>query len=514
MPEGWNSQKTISDGEKAAALAGHVKARLQRFINNPFSFSYADLLDLSDLCYDDDVSDGIKSRISHCMKSGNPPIYYPKFIGQDLPITLSSQAQRRAKYSKGDMSSYGWLKGAEQLKGEPHWEVADDWFTLYFDYGGGLLIKGPRRTGKTLLATNKIALKYIQQPATFRTKKMAPEQTHLYKHTISGVFAEEIYSKKFEALKIDWKEYYHYHSSLNSQLQTACRIKEESLKMQQKYKVKHMKHPLVFDLIDEGTTSRGRQQTMSDKVQQQMYIAAIAGHLGIFVAEIHPFDSETKWVRESITHKYEFISRGTLIASVNKAGESRWDIKKIFGFKSLEQSIDDGDDYLKYRPYAPEAFRIDVDVIKMLDNINQQMEESQKDGGKPLDEIEQWTKNREWLEKNILEEGVNAFGINYGQMVHAVSAIQISMEEYNELMKDTEGFKPIKITQQTWETILSESPWPIKRNTLGESIVQARGVLKGYNRTKRLEEEAKKEVLELIRRKSGYKFDDEGNLVE
>jgi hypothetical protein len=253
---------------------------------------------------------------------------------------------------------------------------------------------------------------------------------------------------------------------------------------------------------------------MSDKVQQQMYIAAISGHLGIFVGEIHPFDSETKWVRESITHKYEFIDQGTVIASVNKPGKSGWDIKKIYGFKSLERSIDDGDDYLKYRPYAPEAYQVDVDIISMLDYINDLMEESQKDGGKPLDEIEQWHKVRDWLDKNKKEKGILAFGLNYGQMVHAISAIQVSMEEYNELMARTPDFKPIKITQQVWETIMNESPWPVKRNTLGESIVQARAVLKGYNRTERVKEDARNEILEAIRRKTGMKFDGDGNPTE
>jgi hypothetical protein len=485
-------------GLEAAALAGDVQGGLDETYEDPLSAHWPGLMKSTATFIDDDMADCVIENISYAKSFGLKPKFFPRFFNQ-LNEIRTTQAQRRAKYAKGDMSSYGWLKGKDKKLGEPVWELSVKWGTLYYDHGGSALIEGGRRMGKTLYGTQSISLPWIN---TFR-------------HVVSGVYADEINSEVLTGpmgASDNPYHFYHYQSSMNKQLQTALRIKIESLERQAAEGVKHPVHPLIVDLIDEAAISKGKYRTSSDKVMQQMYIAAIAGHIGIFVVEIHPFDTAVIWVRESVTHRFKFTERGRMTATVFKPGQAKPNIKRIWGFKSLEKRIDDGDEYIKYRPYAPESFSVDVDVIAMLDFVNEQME-LRAEKGKEMSEIEQWRNVVRWLETDKEANLSGAFGISYGKMVSAIAIFMVQIERYNVLMKGHDKYKPVRIAQQLVEQMMADSPWPVNRNTLGEDIVKARHILKAIDLKKNIRAEVEKDIIGKLR-SQGVKIDDEGNLID
>ena len=492
MTQDYKTNKNL--GIEAAKAAGRVKAKINKIYSSSYARPWMPIIDSLAVYHDDDLVDCVLENIEYAMTFGLPPKYFPRFF-LDLTLKMGKQSQLRGKYSKGDMSSYGWLEGKDKDKGRPVWEMSEKFFTLYYDHGGSALIKGPRRSGKTLLATQDIALPWIKT----------------YRHVVSGIYVDEI--------MIDGKKqkpaysHYHYHSSMNKQLQDVLNIKIEALEKQIDEGVEHLVHPIVVDVIDEAALSKGKYRTTSDRVMQQMYIAAIAGHLGIFVVEIHPFDTAVIWVRESLTHEFEFLERGRLKATVYQSGSAVPNIDELWGFKSLEERIDAAGaiDYMKYRPYAPESYVVDVDVIAMLDFVNEQLELMVEQGEK-FTEIDQWRAGLKWLKEDRESQLSGAMGISYGKMVSSLAILLVQLERYNDIMKGTDKYKPIKITQQLIERIMDDSPWPVKRNTLGEHVVKARQVLRTMNIREKAREEATTEIIDRLRAQ-GIDIDDEGNLI-
>jgi len=483
-------------GIEAAKLASQVKAAQDNLYSNPFKANYQKLIDSTALYYDDDMAEAVVECLQRCESYKMPIGFFPKFWNV-LRGIRAVQDQRRVKYSKSDMSSYGFLKGAVDFLGEPVWELSNEWFTYHMDPGGSGCIGGPRGSGKTLLGTQKLSLPYIET----------------YRHVVTGIYADEIYSKVID----NPFNYYHYHSSMNKQLQCAIQIKIDFLQEQMDkpdyIEGKTMlKHPLVLDMIDEASMSRGKHRSMSDKAQQQMYIAGIARHLGIFVWEIHPFDDIMKWVRESLTHMYEFTEQGKMEATIKVAGRKTLKEKKIWGFTSLEKLVEDGLPHIRYRPHAPVSFTVDVDAVAMLDHFNRVFEERLERKEK-VPEIQEWQDTLDWLRKDKAAQIDIHSGLTYGNVVFTLAMFYLKLTEYNKNRKGIDNYKPMKITQQLIENIMNDSPFPVKKDALAGDVGRAKRILSTHDFKEMARDEIEKNIYSKLIAQ-GAQIDSEGNYVK
>ena len=482
-------------GIEAAKLASKVRAHIDKLYSNPRHATWDDLIKSTSVYYEENMVEAVIEMIHYASSFGLPPEYFPPFW-EMLKRIMAAQMQLRVKYAKGDMSSYGYLLGEPNVRGEAVWKLSDKWFTFHMDPGGAGLIEGRRGFGKTLLATQNIALPYIDS----------------YRHVVSGIYIDSIVpDRNPDAIK-----YYHFHSSMSQQLQTAIQIKIDHLQKQVD-KPDYiegktiLEHPLVIDLIDEASMSRGKYRTMSDKTMQQMYVATIARHIGIWVCEVHPFDDTVVWVRNSLTHEYSFTDRGKLDAHINVLGQKYPEEKKIWGFKSLESRIKSGEPHIRYRPYAPVSFTVDVDVIAMLDHLNKQMSAA-LDAGKKVDEIEEWRITLKWLKDNKVAKIDELFGLTYNNVVASLAIFCVELEKYNTIMKGTDRYKAIKITRDLVEGVMSDCPFPVKAGTLGGHITKAKRIIQSYDYKK----EVREDLIEKVRsdlRSQGAPIDDAGNYV-
>lgn len=488
------SYPSSSAGVEAAKQAAHLEAKMASLYSDPFNAPYPELLDSTSTYYDEDMTEAVAECLQYAEATGLEVKYLPDFWN-DLRRIRIIQKQLRAKYAKGDVSAYSYLRGKTIVRGEPVWKLSDKWFIYDMDPGGSGLIEGGRGFGKTLLGTQDISLPYIDS----------------YRHVVSGIHVDKIVPDR----NPEAKKYYHYNSSLNGQLQTAIEIKIASMEKQlNEHKGPEkliFKHPLVIDMIDEASMSRGKYRTQSDKAMQQMYVAAIARHLGIWVCEIHPFDDTLIWVRDTLTHKFTFTERGKLNAIIKKSGQKIPEEKKIWGFKSLEDRIRDGDPRIEYRPYAPVSFTVDVNIIAMLDQLNRQMKASM-DAGEKVDEIAEWTIPLKWLKDNIIVSADEIFGLTYNNVVSSLALFMAANEEYDKIMKGTDKYRPLRITRDLVEGVMERTPFQVKAGTLGGDVMKARRFLKTFEYGEKKREEIEDEILSKLRAQ-GAAIDSEGNFI-
>lgn len=483
MP-GNSYKQSQSAGIEASKIAARVKGWLDNVYDNPLKTTWDDIIASTQTFWQDDMAQAVIEVATRCKMRGLPVRYYPQ-LWTVLCGIANDQWRRRIIHAKGDISSYAFMMGKKVERGEPVWELSPKYFILYVEPGGSCTVKGEKGFGKSLFGTQNLCKPYCE---TFR-------------HVVTGVYADsfvsDILDKPFD--------YYHYHSRMSSQLTEALEIKIKALEKQRnEWKGSGepiYNHPLLIDLIDEASMSRGKHRTMAETTMQQMYIQGIARHIGIWTAEIHPFDDVVVWVRDHLTHEFEFTERGKLNAIIKTGGHTKE--KKVWGFKSLEDLIRDGEPHIRYRPYAPVSFTVDVDVIAMLDVFNARMELKLKSGQK-VNEIDEWREIVRWLHEDKAARLDEQFGLTYNQFVTSIALFLVELEEYEDNMRKLGGRpskskKPLKITQQLIHSVTMGGPFEVKRGTLAEHVVKARRILQHYDYRKFERMEVEKEVYEKLR---------------